>query len=996
MSVLRRILKALAVLAVLGGVIGWMVLGPCTKALLFWGVRTHACPDGTPRVKVDVSAEHLVRGEAGELSIDAYVDFVDPSWGERTSRNLGRFDAEIRLGDRTLPCELEERWTGHRFCELTLPADLPDGDHVLEVLVTTPLEDVTVDLELPVYRPARVHVLTDRPLYEGGQTVQFRALVLAADGLVPLADRPGRWKVWDPHGRLVLDEDAVSGPWGVSDSTFPLAAAPVEGTWRVEYVTGSDTSTATVQVRPFELPAFTVEAVSDEPWYAPGDEVVLSGVARYTSGAPVGDATVRARWWTSDGWPPPRAWSEPQELVTDAAGAFELALGTVPDDLQGRVTMRASLEVTDAAGDTVTGGGRAVLSEDPLDVEAVTELSGGLVSGYPNRVYLRATTPDGRALADETLTVKRAWDPRDTGTTAMTDASGVAELVLDPGEPVTVVIPPPPYRPPPPSKTRSFELGATSELVAGRQLEVQERRRLMELTLGLHERCGELVRQTTQLEALLSVRGGRISEVHGEDDLVGRCLASVLEGAPLGPTRREIQARWSVRVQELPRVELRRSFGHAHVTRDALLQDAATEATACVAPGAAAVRELGELSATTTLPWALKVTTRAGSARLDAELIGRDGRPADPCLARSFAGLTLDEPELDDRVAVYELRARPASKAGEARQQATTRPGYELLVGAADVGETTLRLWPGTVPALRLRPSKVVLEPGERFEVQLLRGPGFSGMLPETLELVQAGRVLEELERPDQSSKVEVPLPAGTSGFFTVRGGGASAVVYVEPPARLELALAWDGEGRPGAEGAIEVQASGEAVVSLVGVDETLGELVPLTADDELSEQLVTASSSDPAFGSLDAAALAMGAIAGEQATRAAVLRVDHVSDESVEAPPLYVEASSTYAPEAEIFEAFFPLFAEVRQAVRAWEASAPADELLTNEHVEGMWNEAVREGDVRDPWDRPLALATLPESLLRRLDPRRLASDATRLPEDVVDWLGWARWRTP
>ncbi len=289
-----------------------------------------------------------------------------------------------------------------------------------------------------------------------------------------------------------------------------------------------------------------------------------------------------------------------------------------------------------------------------------------------------------------------------------------------------------------------------------------------------------------------------------------------------------------------------------------------------------------------------------------------------------------------------------------------------------------------------------MLEPGEAFEVQLLRGPDFTGYLPDELELVQAGRVLEEIERPDEASRVAVTLPKGESGFFTVRGGGARAVVYAEPTARLDLALAWEGEGRPGASGAITVQASGQAVVTLVGVDETLGELAPLTAADELSEQLVPASSSQPAFGSLDAAALAMGAIAGEQAARAAVLRVDHVSEQSLDAPPLYVDGTNDYAPEAEIFEAFFPLFADVRSGVRSWEAEAAEGELLTNEHIEGLWNQAVRDSDARDPWDRPLALATLPESLLARLDPRRLAADAKRLPEDVVDWVGWARWRTP
>ena len=52
-----------------------------------------------------------------------------------------------------------------------LPA-LPDGDYRLRARVTSPLGTDTVDAPLALYAPARVHVLTDRPLYEPGHQVR--------------------------------------------------------------------------------------------------------------------------------------------------------------------------------------------------------------------------------------------------------------------------------------------------------------------------------------------------------------------------------------------------------------------------------------------------------------------------------------------------------------------------------------------------------------------------------------------------------------------------------------------------------------------------------------------------------------------------------------------------------------------------------------------------------------------------------------------------------
>src|SRR2546425_556294 len=82
----------------------------------------------------------------------------------------------------------------------------PDGDYRLRARVRSPLGEEKLDVPLAVYAPARIHVITDRPLYQPGSTVQFRAVVLRATDFGPVDDRPGKWIVQDPSGEVVLEE----------------------------------------------------------------------------------------------------------------------------------------------------------------------------------------------------------------------------------------------------------------------------------------------------------------------------------------------------------------------------------------------------------------------------------------------------------------------------------------------------------------------------------------------------------------------------------------------------------------------------------------------------------------------------------------------------------------------------------------------------------------------------------------------------------------------
>ncbi|HSP80011.1 MAG TPA: MG2 domain-containing protein, partial [Myxococcaceae bacterium] len=589
-----RVLLGLAVL--LGVSWLWATSDVCVSAWVFQGVEVNRCPDGRLRQTVGLRAEGLARERTGSVTVWATAHGQAESPRERLYGSVWRREARLFLVDaegQESPLAPEEGWEeegdGLR-ARVKLPA-LPDGDYRLRARLTSPLGTDTVEAPLALYAPARVHVLTDRPLYEPGNRVRFRAVVLRASGLTPLDGRPGTWLVEDPEGEVVLEQRAPAGPWGVVSGDFPLDRGAPTGEWTVRWTSGGASGEASFEVKPFTLPRFRVEARSTRPFWRAGEAPVVEGQVVYSSGAPVADAAVEVGWRFSGSWPPPPEWLTgggkdglPGKALTDGTGRFRLALPRVPYDLRGQGTLHAWLSATDAAGDVVQGSAAVLLSEEALAVSAVTELEDGLVEGYGNRLYLRATTADGRLLPGAELTVKRAWDPRDEGVRAVTDEDGVAAFQVDPGPPVSVVLPPMPVRrlPPPPPVV----LGKVEELLADSREPRLEDRLALERWLEALAPCARFVQGYTR-EETLGVRvgaGGTVLDVLVDGSPLQACLEGVLRTRAL-PAGRERMLSLTLRLNDprLPVLSLEvEGVGEPAAALSKVLREAALDARACL------------------------------------------------------------------------------------------------------------------------------------------------------------------------------------------------------------------------------------------------------------------------------------------------------------------------------------------------------------------------------------------------------------------------------
>ncbi|MCY1046351.1 MG2 domain-containing protein [Corallococcus sp. bb12-1] len=1020
-------------LLVLGGSLAYVASGRCLSAWVFQGVEVPRCPDGKFRQTAGVSAHGLARGASSRVSVWADAHAVDER-GNALKARVGRGSTELFLVDAAgketpLPVDAKSSWkregNGPLNAPVTLP-QVPDGDYQLRARITTPLGTDTVDAPLPLYAPARVRVLTDRPLYEPGHRVRFRAVALRAKDLSPLDGRPGTWSVKDPTGEVVLEERAPAGPWGVVAGDLPLDRGAPTGDWTVAWTSGGASGEAHFTVEPFTLPRMRLEARSPKPFWRANETPEVTGEVAYASGAPVADTDVALEWSHAGAWPPPTEWLRgelPKKARTDAAGRFRVTLPRVPADLRGQSTLSARVEARDATGEPVRGAVSLLLSEDALAVSAVTELEDGLVAGFSNRVYLRATTASGRVLPGAEVTVTRAWDPKDPGVSAVADEDGVAAFQMDPGPAVNVVVPPLPVRPiprPPP-----VSLASSQDLLndrGGQQPALADQLALERLLPAFHP-CARFVASNGAAMVALAARvgpSGQVLDVAGADEGTGACMASVLKARGLPPgAERMLALQFRVMDPGLPSLQphVQTATGNTHEI-EAALSRPALDARACLPL---------DLSGSSTLPAVL--TWRQVPGKRDVVLSwlplpARDtafSAAVLPCLKERFSRLRLPSSQSGEAVAdgspvggamgVVRFSVQPPWNGGRTLQaQATTFLGYELKVKAKwdgqDVGDTKLVLRPARLPPLRLRATPVLAKAGEAVKVELLRGPGFVGELPRTLELVAgSARLKAEVDAPSRSARFT--LPADFEGWAHVEGVEAQARVYVAPRAQLAVEVSPDKPAyAPGELAHLQVHTvvdgkEGPAAVGLFGVDETLSQLAPLPGADALEGLRPAPTVATPAFGVLDGQALAMGRIRGANAAAAALLRVTEVpKPEELEAR-VTANATSPFSPDAELTEPFYAVLTELHARTRKWEETAPKGETLDPAGAARLWKESLeaceqRGEKVTDAFGRRLRLSRLPEDLLSLTDPRAVVVSGTRLPEDVVNWGAWVAQESP
>lgn len=988
--------------------------GRCETAYLKHGLTMKQCPSGTIRQTANMDVANVRRGVEATVSLQALAHYTIASADAVQSLPVPEIkSAVLTLVDAkgvATPLQPKE-WKGSTT--LVKIPEVPDGDYKLHASYVTRLGPGELDVAIPLYTPARVHVITDRPLYEPGNVVKFRAVVLRARDLAPLDGRPGRWVVKDPNGEVLLEEKAPATEWGVVAGTFPLDKAAQTGDWHISWESAAAVDDVTFKVEPFKLPRFRVDATPDKAFYQVGDKPVVKGAVLYSSGAPVANAKLEIAWTINGDWPPPLDWQEktlPKKAETGANGRYELALPAVPADLQGQVTLSARIGAVDAAGDRVEGSATVLLAKDGIEVSSVTELGDGLVEGFNNRLYVRVATPDGQVVRKAKISLKRAWEQNDKGIDAETDEDGVASLQVDPGGPVNIVIPALPYRPRP--KVALVTRDEPQELIGGEGASLADQVE-MDKWLAPLGACAKWVGATGEDDegggsaARVGMRvdaGGGVVTVGASGDPLGQCVAAFVRGRRLpGGAERMYTVGFQFQDPELS--TLSASVESALDEPEGLgqaVENLAKSARDCLP------RVEGSL------PRALTWRVKKGSKEVElgpwiANPDGGEAASAMACVTSHFgARIVLQEPYTSDALGIVRFTVSPPATEREMRPQPTTMLGYELTVTADIAGKpsTKLRVGPGQIPDLRMRVTPILANKGDKITAELIRGPEYRGNLPKKLTLTHL-KGNQEADVEKESHKATFTLDDKTEGWVEVTGPGVRSLVYVKPKADLSVSIeAEQPKYKPGDQAKLVLQTKvggqgAPAAVGLFGVDESLGQLVALPGADSMSRLQPKVETSLPAFGILDGQALTLGRIRGANAAAATVMRVSAIPRPPELDAVVNGHATSRFDPVEELTDHFYGVLAELHVQTRTWEAKAPASEKMRPATLARLWTQALdavekRGEPVTDAYGRRLRLSMLPADLLSLTAPRSVVVLGTRLPEDSENWAAWVAKEKP
>jgi alpha-2-macroglobulin-like protein len=360
--------------------------------LLYWETRSVAIDT---RVAAD---EALIPGTHWVVPVEVVNrETHAPVEGAEVRVSLRGTDKEWKLFDG--------RTDSHGIANAN--ADLPaldDGDYKLDVTSRASGEKDEVVHAVSVRHAYRVHLSTDKPLYQPGQMIHIRTLVLEEPNLLPPATgKPVTLEIVDPKGNRLTQQKLNLSRFGVGSADFELSDAVALGTYVIRVSAGpSDVGSRTnvpppselsIKVARYTLPKFKISVAPEQPTYLAGEALHAKVQARYFFGKPVQGGEVRVVLMRQSGM----VLGNAIQGRTGADGTFTLT-SDLPASLAAPGEPEAitlQVEVTDAAGQEEHGSSQVPVSRELLIIDAIPD-GAGLHPNRENTVYVVVSTPDGR------------------------------------------------------------------------------------------------------------------------------------------------------------------------------------------------------------------------------------------------------------------------------------------------------------------------------------------------------------------------------------------------------------------------------------------------------------------------------------------------------------------------------------------------------------------------------------------------------------------------
>ncbi len=214
-----------------------------------------------------------------------------------------------------------------------------------------------------------VLIETDKPLYQPGQTIQGR--VLLVNNEMKPATGTCELTIKDAKGIRIDRRTLETNPFGAAAFSLPLADSLNMGTWKITAESGSSSTELAVKVEKYVLPQFSIDVDFPKSWFLPEEEIPVDITSSYFFGKQVqGTVQVTASRYSG-------VWEEYASITKEVIdGACSLTLPPVEyaagvHESQGDSAVTIDITVTDTSSHTEATNRILTIASAPVEVQLI-------------------------------------------------------------------------------------------------------------------------------------------------------------------------------------------------------------------------------------------------------------------------------------------------------------------------------------------------------------------------------------------------------------------------------------------------------------------------------------------------------------------------------------------------------------------------------------------------------------------------------------------------
>jgi hypothetical protein len=216
-------------------------------------------------------------------------------------KGLIKIDKSNTRSERRVTASTITNSDGFAYLDFNLPSDIEKSDMELVVDATHGLLAADASEEIDLSDQLSFIVSTDKPIYQPGQTVFSRILVIDSARRV-VSGLPVSLHVRDEDREILFSAELETSRFGIAASEWVIPESAKLGDYELEFETNDTGYSSRVKVSRYELPNFAVKVDLDHDYYLAGQNASVTVKADYLFGKPVSRGHVKVVRETKREW----------------------------------------------------------------------------------------------------------------------------------------------------------------------------------------------------------------------------------------------------------------------------------------------------------------------------------------------------------------------------------------------------------------------------------------------------------------------------------------------------------------------------------------------------------------------------------------------------------------------------------------------------------------------------------------------------------------------